>query len=94
MFEPFILPSQVTQMFFSDDMKRPCWKVVLRKEVHSRREMFGIKDVFIMTTLETNGLSVPIIVFPPPNNVSLIGAIELSDQDHFLACAKFWDDNV
>ncbi len=76
-------------MFFSDDMKRPCWKVVLRKEVHSRREMFGIKDVFIMTTLETNGLSVPIIVFPPPNNVSLIGAIELSDQDHFLACAKF-----
>jgi hypothetical protein len=32
MVEPFIFPSQVTQVFFSDDLKKPSWKVILKKE--------------------------------------------------------------
>jgi hypothetical protein len=28
MVEPFIFPSQVTQMFFFDDLKKQGWKVV------------------------------------------------------------------
>ncbi len=51
--------------------------------------MFGIEDVFITTTLETNGLNAIITLPPPQNNVSLIRTIELSNQDHFLTCAKF-----
>lgn len=62
---------------------------MLRKEARSRREVFGIKDVFIMTTLQTNGSNALITLPPPANNVSLIGAIELSNQNQFLTCAKF-----
>jgi hypothetical protein len=76
-------------VFFFNDIKRLGWKVVLRKEARSRREVFGIEDVFITTTLQTNGLNALITLPPPPNNVSLIGAIELSNQNQFLTCAKF-----
>jgi hypothetical protein len=37
MVEPFIFPSQVTQVFFFDDLKKPGWKVILKKEAQSRR---------------------------------------------------------
>ncbi len=47
MAKPFIFPFQVTQVFFSDDLKKPGWKVVLRKEVHFRREVVNIEDVFL-----------------------------------------------
>ncbi len=50
---------------------------MLKKEVCFRRKMFGTKDVFITTTSKIGGLSAPITLPPPPNNVSLIGAIEL-----------------
>jgi hypothetical protein len=59
-----------------NDIKRLSWKVVLKKEVCFRRKMFGAKDVFITTTSKIGGLSAPITLLPPPNNVSLIGAIE------------------
>jgi len=32
MSDPFIFPSQATQVFFSNDFRKPGWKVVLRKE--------------------------------------------------------------
>ena len=37
MSEPFIFPSQATQVFFFNDMSKPGWKVVLRKEARSKR---------------------------------------------------------
>jgi len=83
----FPFSSNLSVFFY--DIKRLGWKVVLRKEARSRREVFGIKDVFIMTTLQTNGSNALITLPPPANNVSLIGAIELSNQNQFLTCAKF-----
>ena len=91
MSEPFIFPSQATQVFFSDDVKKPGWKVVLRKEARSRREEQDTSDVFIATRTEVDGMSHQERVPPPPNTVSLVGAIELSDKDNMLAIAKFRD---
>jgi hypothetical protein len=58
MSEPFIFPSQETWVFFSDDIKKPSWKVMLWKKAWSRKEVAYIEDVFIITTMETSGWSV------------------------------------
>ena len=89
MSDPFIFPSQATQVFFSNDFRKPGWKVVLRKEARSRREEQDTSDVFITTSLPYQGMSDPEHVPPPPRIVSLVGAIELSDKDNLLAVAKF-----
>ena len=89
MSDPFIFPSQATQVFFSNDVRKPGWKVVLRKEARSRREEQDTSDVFITTRVEVLGMSAPVRVPPPPITVSLVGAIELSDRDNLLAIAKF-----
>ena len=91
MSEPFIFPSQATQVFFSNDVRKPGWKVVLRKEARSRREEQDTSDVFITTRLEVEGMSPPERKPPPPITVSLVGAIELSDKDNMLATTKFRD---
>jgi len=57
-------------MLFFNDIKRPSWKVVLKKKVCSRREMFGTKDAFIMTTSKIGGLSAPNTPPPPPKCIS------------------------
>jgi hypothetical protein len=87
--DPFIFPSQVTQVFFSNVPDKLGWKVVLRKEARSRREVLNTSDVFISTTVESTGLIAPDEVLPPPQNPSLVGAIELSDAEHLQAIAKF-----
>ena len=89
MSEPFIFPGQATQVFFSNDFRKPNWKVVLRKEARSKREEEDTSNVFITTSLEVQGMSAPERVPPPPITVSLIGAIELLDKDNLLAIAKF-----
>ena len=68
MSEPFIFPSQATQVFFSNDVKKPGWKVVLRKEARSRREEQDTSDVFITTSVEVQGMSAPERVAPPSNS--------------------------
>jgi hypothetical protein len=88
-FETFIFPSQVMQVFFFDDLKKLGWKVVLQKEARSRKEVADLEDVFITTTMEPGGLSVPRGLSPPPSTPSLVGSIELSKQDNLLACAQF-----
>jgi hypothetical protein len=76
-------------VFFSNDLRKLGWKVVLWKKVHSRRDMVDTKDVFITKIVETDGLSAPIGLSLAPNIASLIGAIELSKKDNLLAYAKF-----
>jgi hypothetical protein len=73
--EPFIFPCQPTQVFFSNDINKPSWKVVLQKEAHSKREVANIKNVLITTTMEIDGLSVPKGLPPPPTTTSLIRAM-------------------
>jgi hypothetical protein len=68
----------MTQVFFSKDLKKSCWRVVLQKE-----------DLFITTTIDPSGLNASMGLPPPPTTVSLIGVIELLDKDNLLACAKF-----
>ena len=89
MSEPFIFPSQATQVFWSDEVDKPGWKVVLLKEARSKREEQGTTNVFITTTAEAQGMHAPDRLPPPPSTVSLVGAIELSDVDNLLAISKF-----
>lgn len=88
MFEPFIFPSQVTHVFFFNDLKKLGWKVVLWKEICFRKKIIDIKYVFITTIMEGGGLSAPIGSPPPPSFASLIGA-KLSNKDNFLSFTKF-----
>jgi hypothetical protein len=89
MSEPFIFPSQVTQVFFSSDLRKPSWKVVLRKEQHSRKEVADMENVFITTTMEAGGLTTSVGLPTPLSTTSLIGAIELSDENNLIASAQF-----
>jgi len=77
------------QVFFSNNLNKLGWKVVLHKEAHSRKAVVDLENVFITTTMETCGLSVPMGLPPFPNTPSLIGAIELSKKDNLLACEQF-----
>lgn len=76
--DSFIFYSQVIQVFFSDITNKRGWKVVMRKEARSGREVLDTLDVFISTTHESFGLIAPDEVPPPPKRPSLVGAIELS----------------
>jgi hypothetical protein len=89
MADPFIFPTQATQVFFSDDQKKLGWKVVLRKEARSKCKVVDTTDVFITTTLEASGLTVPTEVPVHPTTQSLVGAIELSAEDNLLAIATY-----
>lgn len=89
MAEPFIFPSQATQVFFSDVVGRPGWKVVLHKEARARREIVNTTDAFISTTVESTGLTAPHRWPAPSERVSLVGAIELSMEDNLLAQKEY-----
>jgi hypothetical protein len=85
MAEPFIFPSQATQVFFSDVAERPGWKVVLRKEARAKREVLERTDAFITTTGEAAGLTAPRSLPNRSSTANLVGAIELSVEDNLLA---------
>ena len=83
--DPFIFPSQATQMFFSDVVEKPGWKVVLRKEARAKCEVLESADPFISTTVESTGLSNSEQLPLSTRTVNLVGAIELSAEDNLLA---------
>ena len=87
--EPFIFPTQATQVFYSADIRKDGWKVVLRSEARARREVVDTADIFIATSADSAGLTAPAQVPPLPQTPSLVGAIELSTKDHVLATATF-----
>jgi hypothetical protein len=89
MSDPFIFPSQATQVFFSEDPQRVGWKVVLQKEPRARREVADTSDVFITTTVETAGLTAPAHVPAPPATPCLDGATTLSIEENLLASAGY-----
>ncbi len=78
-------------MFFSNDLRKLGWKVVLWKRVHFRKEVADTKDVFITKNVEKDGLSAPIGLPLAPNIASLISAIELSRKDNLLTYAKSYN---
>ena len=87
--EPFLFSMQATQVFFSDVVDRPGWKVVLRKEARAKREVVDTTDTFISTTMESAGLVAPREVPLPTKLVNLVGAIELSVEDNLLALEEY-----
>lgn len=89
MVEPFIFPSQATQVFFSDVVEKPGWKVVLRKEARAKREVVETTDAFITTTVESAGLTAPRRMPMPTETVNLVGAIELSVEENLLAHEEY-----
>jgi len=89
MLKPFIFPNQATQVFWSEEVRKPGWKVVLVKEACSTKHQQSTIDVFITTKKEATGIHSVNHVPPPPTTASLVGAIELSNSDNSLALAKF-----
>lgn len=89
MAEPFIFPSQATQVFFSDVSNRPGWKVVLSKEARARREVVDTTNAFISTTVESTRLRAPQTLPVPTEMVNLVGAIELTEEKNLLALASY-----
>ena len=87
--EPFIFPSQATQVFFSNVVEKPAWKVVLRKEARARREVLDTADAFISTIVETSGLSAPRNPQACAETMNLVGAIELSVEENLLANEEY-----
>ena len=89
MSEPFIFPSQATQVFWSEEVGKPGWRVVLAKEARARRHEQCTSDVFISTSTQVDGVDTTERLNPSPSTVSLVGAIELSDSENLLALARF-----
>ena len=83
--DPFIFPSQATQVFFFGVVEKPGWKVVLRKEARAKREVLESTDPFISTTVKSAGLSNSEQLPLSMRTVNLMGAIELSTEDNLLA---------
>jgi hypothetical protein len=78
MSDPFIFVGQATQVFYSKVLNKPVWKVVLRKEAHTNREVVENANVFITTSVDSSGLTTLEQIPPPPNRASLVGTIQLS----------------
>jgi hypothetical protein len=89
MSDPFIFAAQATQVFYSDVHDKPGWKVVLRKEARGKREVAENTNAFITTSVESAGLTARPDIPPPPNQASLVGAIQLIPQEQLLAMAAF-----
>lgn len=90
--DPYVFPSQCSQVFFSDDDLRPEgteWKVILRKEARSRRKVEEDDDVFINSAVMSAG-AVPSSTFAnPPTEPDLTGAIVLNETDNAIALQSF-----
>ena len=89
MSDPFIFPSQATQVFWSKEVGRPGWKVVLAKEARAKRQEQCTTDVFITRGTQVDGMDSVDRLQLLPTTVSLVGAIELSNSENLLALARF-----
>jgi hypothetical protein len=47
--EPFVFPSQVQQVFHSNDYSNPWWKVILHKEPQNKCMFLNTYDEYIST---------------------------------------------
>ncbi len=83
--EPFVFSSQVQQVFFWSDTKTPFWKVVFHKEPRNQQVMANMYDGCLETHGSSFGLEAPLDFVDVDKNRTLVGAIELSREDAFLA---------
>ena len=89
--DPFVFPEQCTQVFFSEERRRPGWQVVMRKDSRSRRVVQVLEDEEIITTsAEAPGLASPLVSNIPCNATAGV-ATELTDDENRLAIADYPD---
>lgn len=76
--QSFVFPIQVQQVFFSDIIEEPGWKVVLRKEVRARRNAMDLAsnmEIELLSNGEDNdflGLVAPSSAVETPNPTPII----------------------
>lgn len=90
--DPYVFPSQCTQVFFSpDDLHPPgsFWTVVLRKEARSRRMVEEDDDLFITTTEACTSNNLNAELLNQPSEPNLTGAIVLNDTENAIALQGF-----
>ncbi len=86
--KPFVFPTQVQHVIYSEELNQPWWKVVLHKEpcfkcvvTKAREEQLVIQDNVISVEVP---LEIPYI----PHNMAMVGAIELCGTHTIMASAK------
>jgi hypothetical protein len=83
--DPFIFLIKATQVFWSEEVGRLEWRVVLAKEACARRHEQCTTYVFITTSTQVDGMDTCDRLHPSPTTVSLVAAIELFDSENLVA---------
>ncbi len=86
--EPFVFPAQVQQVFYSEELNQPWWKVVLQKEPRSKRVVTEAWEE--QTVIQDNaiGVEVPLEIPDVPHNMAMVGAIELCGTEAIMASTE------
>jgi hypothetical protein len=82
--EPFVFPSQVQQVFYSDDSSNPWWKVILHKEPWSKRMFLNTYGEYISTKKYGSVLDAWGAMPNAPTIPSNVGAILLFWEESLL----------
>jgi hypothetical protein len=85
--DPFVLPSQVQQVFYADAESSGPWRVVLNSEARSRRSMASDYEEFINTRVCVPALEAEASMDPTSHIRNLVGGITLCGRDAELALA-------
>jgi hypothetical protein len=86
--EPFVFPSQVRQVFYAHELNIPWWKVVFHKEARSKRIIVENNEEINIPIDNVIGTEVLFIILEVLNNITLVGAIELTRTKAILAAVR------
>jgi hypothetical protein len=82
--EPFVLPSQVQQVFYSDDSSNSWWKVILHKEPQNKHVFLNTYWEYISTNDYGSVLNAQRAMPNAPTTPSNFGAIFHSREESLL----------
>ena len=85
--EPFVLPSQVQQVFYANAETSGPWRVVLNSEARSRGSMASDYEEFINTRVCVPTLEAETLMAPTSHIPNMVGGITLCEKDAELALA-------
>ena len=85
--DPFVLPSQVQQVFYADAESSGPWRVVLNSEARSRRSLASDYEEFINTQVSVPTLEAETVLTPTSHIPNMVGGITLCERDAELALA-------
>jgi hypothetical protein len=82
--EPFVFPSQVQQVFYSNDSSNPWWKVILHKEPWNKHVFLDTYGECISTNEYGSVLDAQGAMPNAPTTPNNVGAILLSREESLL----------